>query len=534
MLNDRMIENLPESPGVYIFKDREGRIVYVGKAKNIKDRVKSYTRDELKDPKTRQLIKSIEALDFFITANEKEAFLLENNLIKEHGPKYNINLKDDKTYISLKVTMKDRFPGLYITRKIEDDGALYFGPYPHAKDVRDVIRLVQTLYPVRRCKDSTFRKRKRPCILYDIKRCLAPCTGAVDEKTYREMVGELTEILAGRAEGLLKRLGSEIERLSSEWKFEEAAILKNRYFSIKGMVERQSVHEHLGKDRHVWAFLEGSKGTEAVLLIFRKGVLISKKHFKNALIRIGWQEAIPSFLFRYYSERPVPDEIILSEAIEERQFLESYLSDKKGQRVKIAGPDGRGVKDLLRLAIENLYGHEAMDHTSAFRERLNLKVSPKRIEVYDCSHTSGANPVGVMVVFEDFKVNKGGYRVFHIRDAPPGDDVAAISEVIGRRVRDERLGPLPDLFIIDGGKGQLMAALKALKAQGIDRDVLAIAKGERRRVMDDVIYLPNRKNPLILPGTSPVFKELVKMRDEAHRFAISSHRRRKRREDMAR
>jgi excinuclease ABC subunit C len=194
MIQDKTIDNLPESPGVYIFKDRADNIIYVGKAKNLRERVRSYARDGLKDPKTMQLISSIEGLDFLITMNEKEAFLLENNLIKEHTPKYNINLKDDKTYISLKVTVNDRFPGLFITRKIKQDGAIYFGPYPHAKEVRDVVRLIQSIYPVRRCSDSAFKKRKRPCILYDMGRCNGPCIPDADEEAYRRLIDELIEV----------------------------------------------------------------------------------------------------------------------------------------------------------------------------------------------------------------------------------------------------------------------------------------------------------------------------------------------------
>lgn len=532
MIPDKTIDNLPESPGVYIFKDSADNIIYVGKAKNLRERVKSYARDGLKDPKTIQLINSIEGLDFLITMNEKEAFLLENNLIKEHTPKYNINLKDDKTYISLKVTVNDRFPGLFITRKIRPDGAIYFGPYPHAKEVRDVIRLIQSIYPVRRCRDSAFKKRKRPCILYDMGRCNGPCIPGADEDSYRRLIDELIEVLSGRAEGLLKRLETDIEKLSSEWRFTEAGKLKTRYLAIKAMIERQHVHEHMGKDRDCWAFLDSEKGIDMVLLTFSKGVLLSKRLFKNSLIKVGYMEAISSFLFQYYSKMPVPDEIILSEMIEDSPFLEEYLKERRGPKVKIIGPDRREARALIRLAIENLHKDEPYRPGIAFKERFRLRQVPNRIEVYDCSHISGTNPVGVMVVFEDFKAVKAGYRVFNIRDASPMDDVAAMTEVMNRRLKDSGLGPIPDLFVIDGGKGQLAAVVKALKAQRIERDVIAIAKGERRRAMEDILYLPNRKNPIVLPKTSPLLKEIVKMRDEAHRFAVASHRSRRKREDL--
>ncbi|MCX5812485.1 MAG: excinuclease ABC subunit UvrC [Proteobacteria bacterium] len=533
MIDETAINTLPESSGVYIFKDKEGNIIYIGKAKNLKDRVKSYIGESERDPKTERLVNKIKSVETILTGNEKEAFLLESNLIKENTPKYNIDLKDDKTYVSLKLTMHETFPALYMTRKIEDDGALYFGPYPHAKDVKEVLKLIQGLYPVRRCKDTVFRKRKRPCILAELNKCLAPCTANFNENAYRAVAEELADFLSGKDEKLLKDLEMRIKEASDKWNFEEAKHLKERYFAIKGMVEKQHVHEHFGKNRDVWAFLEGDKGVRMVLLTFRRGVLLSKKMFKESLMKVGYDEAISSFLFQYYSSRPVPDEVIISEAIEDTAFLEKYLKERKRGDVRIFGPASRAAKEMIGLAIENLHEPEPVALEAAFKKALHLKKEPERIEIYDISHTHGVNPTGVMVVFEAFKPDKKGYRVFHIKSAPSMDDVAAMAEVIQRRTANEKLGPLPDLFIIDGGKGQLSAVTKVLKTLSIDRDAISIAKGQRRGGMEDLIYIPNRKNPLLLPKASPVFKEIVKMRDEAHRFAISSHRRWKRKTDLA-
>ena len=533
MLDETAINSLPESSGIYIFRDKDGNIVYIGKAKSLKDRVKSYFGKGARDPKTERLIAAIASVETVLTANEKEAFLLETNLIKEHTPKYNINLKDDKTYISIKLTAKDRYPAVFVTRKIEDDGAVYFGPYPHAKDVRDVMKLIQDLYPVRRCKDTVFRKRKRPCMLSELGKCLAPCGDDFDEVKYKTVVEELTDFLSGKDEKLLKDLERRIREASASWNFEEAKQLKERYVAIKGMMEKQHVHEHLGKNRDVWAFLEGQRGVRMALLAFRRGVLISKKLFKESLMKVGYDEAISSFLFQYYSSRPIPDEVILSEEVADVDFLEKFLKERKKGEVRILGPGTKAAKETVGLAIENLHEPEQIAIEAAFRRALNLKKEPERIEIYDISHTHGSNPTGVMVVYENFKVNKNGYRVFHIQSAPAGDDVAAITEVLRRRVQNDKLGPLPDLFIIDGGKGQLSATTRVLKSQNVDRDAIGIAKGERRRGMEDLIYLPNRKNPLKLPKASPVFKEIVKMRDEAHRFAVSSHRRWKKKDDLA-
>ena len=531
-MDDSKINALPESSGVYMFRDKERNIIYIGKAKNIKDRVSSYFREGRKDPKTARLVNNIDDIDIVLTVNEKEAFLLESNLIKENKPKYNINLKDGKTYISLKLTVNDKFPALYITRDIKEDGALYFGPYPHARDVKQVMKLVQTIYPIRRCKDTVFKKRNRACILKELGKCLGPCAGYVDEGKYKNIVNELTELLSGRNERLLKNIQMKIEDASKNWRFEEAGQLKERYFAIKGMFEKQRVHEHFGKDRDVWAFLEGETGIKIVLLVFRRGVLLKRRLFKESFMRVDYEGAISSFLFQYYSTRPIPDEIVLSENIDEIAFLEKYLKEKRHNVVNIYGPENKISKEVLGLAIENLLEPESIKPKEAFKGTLHLKKEPERIEIYDISHLYGTNPTGVMVVFEDFKMKKAGYRVFHIKTAPSMDDVAAISEVLNRRLADGKLGPLPDLFIIDGGKGQLSAAVKALRDKAVDRDIISIAKGERRRGMEDLIYIPNRKNPLVLPKSSLVFKEIVKMRDEAHRFAIVSHRKWKRKNDM--
>jgi excinuclease ABC subunit C len=551
LLDETTLNTLPDSSGIYIFRDKEGNIVYIGKAKSLKDRVKSYFSKTIKDTKTARLVATVATVETVLTANEKEAFLLETNLIKEHTPKYNINLKDDKTYVSIKLTVKDRYPAVFVTRKIENDGAVYFGPYPHAKDVRDVMKLIQELYPVRRCKDTVFRKRKRPCMLSELGKCLAPCAfednalnppipplekggegGFSKEEQYKAVVDELTDFLSGKDEKLLKDLERRIKEASAKWHFEEAKQLKERFLAIKGMMEKQHVHQHLGKNRDVWAFLEGQRGMSMALLAFRRGVLLSKKLFKESLMKIGYDEAISSFLYQYYSSRPIPDEVILSEEIADMDFLELFLKERKNGEVKILGPGTKAARETVGLAIENLHEPEQIAIEAAFRRALNLKKEPERIEIYDISHTHGSNPTGVMVVYENFKVNKNGYRVFHIQTAPAGDDVAAIAEVLGRRIRNEKLGPLPDLFIIDGGKGQLSATTRVLKSQNVDKDAIGIAKGERRRGMEDLIYLPNRKNPLKLPKASPVFREIVKMRDEAHRFAVSSHRRWKKNEDL--
>jgi len=532
MIDEQTLSNLPESSGVYFFQDSEGKIIYIGKARNLKDRVKSYFREGPRDPKTEQLIKNIDHVDILVTENEKEAFLLENNLIKEHTPKYNVNLRDDKTYISLKVSLQHPFPGIYPTREIKNDGALYLGPYPHARDVKEVLKLVQGIYPIRRCKDSVFRKRKRPCILADIGKCIAPCSGRLNQGEYRRVVDEMVDFLSGKNEKVLRDLKKQIEEAGAAWKFDEAKLLKERYLAIQDMVEKQNVHEHFGKNRDVWAFTTGEGGLKSILLSFRKGVLIAKRKFHDKVTATPLDEAISSFLFQYYDARTIPDEIILSEELHDVHFLEKHLKDTKQKQVKIYGPRTKPGKETVGLAIENLHEPEPVLLDEAFKNALHMRKKPIRIEAYDISHTHGKNPTGIMVVFEGFTMAKNAYRVFHIRGEATMDDVAMMGEVLRRRLTDEKITPLPDLIVIDGGKGHLAAGIKILKDLDKKLDIISIAKDPRRKSMEDIIYLPNRKNPLPLPKSSAVMKEIVKMRDEAHRFAILSHKRWKRREDL--
>lgn len=533
MIPEISIDGLPESPGVYLFKDSGGEIIYIGKARNIRDRVRSYFRNDIKDIKTRILAETIHLVDFVLTANEKEAFLLENNLIKQHAPKYNIVLKDDKSYVSLKLTIQDEYPALFATRTIVDDGSLYFGPYPHGRDVRDILRLMESLYPVRKCKLTVFRKKKRPCMLYELGKCPGPCVMPVNAAEYGRTIHEVRDFLSGKDEKVLKDIEDRIAKKVAAWDFEEAQVLKERHQAIKAMTEKQHVHQHFGKNRDAWAFSEGTRTVSLVVLTFRGGVLLSRRLYKERFYGESARETIMTFLFQYYTSRPIPDEIILSEEMEDSDILERYLTERKKGSARIMGPSHRGVGDMVRLAIENLHETEVLPLDESFRDALRLKTAPRRIEIYDISHIGGQNPTGAFTVCQDFKPAKDQYRVFHVRGEETMDDIAMITEVLTRRVLNPDLGPLPDLFIIDGGKGQLAAAHKVLRSNGIDRDIISIAKGERRRRMEDIIYVPTRKNPLALPRASAVFKEIVKMRDEAHRFAVASHRRWRKKETLA-
>lgn len=343
MVSDDYISNLPESPGVYLFRDKAREIIYVGKARSLRDRVRSYFRKGRKDGKTERLVRSIDDVSFVLTGNEKEAFLLENNLIKEHQPKYNIILKDDKTYVSLRLSIQDRFPSLTVTRTIRDDGALYFGPHPYAKDAKELLKVVESLYPMRRCSDSVFNRRTRPCILAGIDKCPAPCVGAIDEKAYRAIVEEVADFLQGKNENLLRKLEGQIEEAARSWNFEEAQAKKEKHAAVKRLIEKQHVHEHMGINRDVWGFLAEDGRLKMVVLTFRKGVLIGKRTFRESAAAAP-DEELASFLFQYYATRPIPDEIVLSEEIEDKPLLQQYLREKKRGRVRIHGPSIAGQR----------------------------------------------------------------------------------------------------------------------------------------------------------------------------------------------
>ena len=356
----------------------------------------------------------------------------------------------------------------------------------------------------------------------------------IDEKTYRAIVEEIADFLTGRNDKLLKKLEEQIEEAADAWNFEEARAKKEKYLAIKRLVEKQHVHEHMGINRDVWGFLFEEGRVKVVTPQLQKGRAHLETRSSRRRPRPISMTPLSSFLFQYYSTRPIPDEIVLSEEIGDKPYLQQYLKERKKGRVRLHGPTDSGTGDMIRLAVENLHEVEtAMDLPEAFRRMLHLSKAPNRIEIYDNSHSHGQSPSGVMVVFEGFKPKKDGYRVFHIREASPEDDVAMMAEVLRRRVDDERIRPCPDL-VIDRRRERpsLPRRSPSSRAARSRWTSSASRRGKRRKRMEDVIYLPFRKNPLLLPKSSPVFKEIVRMRDEAHRFAITSHKKWKRREDL--
>ena len=441
-------------------------------------------------------------------------------------------LKDDKTYVSLRLSVQDKFPAPYHHSNHQGRRGPRFRPPSPRKGRQGPHEGRPVDLPHEEVPGLRLSGRTRPCVLGGIDKCPAPCMDSIDEESYRAIVDEISDFLMGKNDKLLKKLEEQIEEAARNWNFEDARAKKEKYLAIKRLVEKQSVHEHLGINRDVWGFLVEEGKVKVVVLAFRKGVLISKRIFRET--STSRSRRLPLLLSLPVLQHPADPRRDRPVGGDRGQaFSSQYLKEKKKGRVRLHGPSDSGTADMIRLAVENLHEVETtVDLPEAFRSMLHLTKAPNRIEIYDNSHSHGQSPSGAMVVFEGFKPKKEGYRVFHIRDASPEDDVAMMTEVLSRRIGDERIKPLPDLVIVDGGKSQLFAALTVFKSRSMAMDVIGIAKGERRKRMEDILYLPFRKTPLLLPKSSPVFKEIVRMRDEAHRFAIASHKKWKRREDI--
>ena len=550
-----LYEHLPRSPGVYLMKSAKGEILYVGKAANLRSRVASYfAKDSGERYQVRFLISKVGSVEAILTDNAKEALLLENTLIKKHRPRYNVNLKDDKSYVSIKLSIRDEFPRIYVTRKIRKDGSLYFGPYSSAWASREVADFIDSHFKLRTCGDHEFRNRVRPCLQYQIHRCDAPCVGYVSREEYAKLVQQARLFLEGRAEELKKNLRDLMAKSAEAESYEEAARYRDLLSDVERTLERQKVVSHRQVSRDVVGFHREGEAATIYLMMVREGALQESRtfHFKS-LEEDG--ELVSNFLLQYYAEGQfLPAEILLGAAVEESETLSEILSERAGHKVELLVPQ-RGEKlSLLQLAHQNARqafqarGQRDKDSEQALADlqrRLELNRLPRTIECYDISNIQGRDSVGSMVCFQDGKPNRRGYRHFKIRTVEGANDFASMYEVLSRRLRRATENPekwaLPDLFVIDGGKGQLNAALQAFRDRnltGIDivalaksklieeegRTVSAEARASERRRSEERVFLPNRKDPIFFPANSSALYILVQIRDEAHRFGIEYHR----------
>ena len=536
---------VPASPGVYLLKDRHGKVIYVGKASNLRSRVRTYVRGGDERSQVRFLVDRMADLETLVTANDMEALILENNLIKQYRPRYNIRLKDDKSYVSVKVTVQDPWPRVLVTRRIVKDGSRYFGPFASASAVRDTLDTIRKVFPLRTCSDPVFRNRSRPCIEYDIKRCLGPCVLPVDREAYQEHLRQVMLLLDGRNTEVARELRRRMDAAAEGERFEEAARLRDQIQAIEKTQERQQVVEHWGANQDVFGLYREGGAIEVQVLFVRDGKLVSNRSYSFDDLEFPDSEVLEAVLSQFYQAHPndVPDEILLPVAISDAQVRAEYLSERRGPKTEILVPQRGDKLRLIEMARTNAQqsfverrdaGDQAMRMVTELQRKLHLRNAPKRIECVDIATIQGSESVGSLVAFDEGVPAKAGYRHYRIRSVVGTDDFAAVAEVIKRRFRDGgEKGGLPDLLVIDGGLGQLSAAkavldelhlgsvaVIGLAKERVERD--ATATEIRRR--PERIFLPGRKNPVVLMPNSTALFLLQRVRDEAHRFANTYHR----------
>ena len=543
------VADFPQSSGVYLMKNGAQKIIYVGKAKKLRNRVRSYLNPHKDHPKTQLLMKNTESIDYILTDTEAEAFLLEASLIKKHRPRYNIRLKDDKAYPYIRLTLAQAYPRFYLARKVTNDGSQYFGPYTSGHVVRKTIGFLNRCFQIRDCPDAFMKAQRRPCMTHQIGACTAPCVGLVHEKDYRKQVKKASAFLTKETSPMLKHLKKEMLKLASEEKFELAASLRDNITAIERVLEKQAViNAQATNNQDVIGFYGDDRGTLIETLHIRQGRMIGqRKQFFPQIDPTSSQEDsrewLPSFINQYYQENIVPDEIHLSVDLgpEITKLLEEVFRVRGQPQVKIYFPTHRQGQKLVEMANRNAKSHFEDQVSKARKKRegltiiakkLGLKEPPFRIECYDISHFQGQHTTGSQVVAENGVLAKEHYRRYKLKSQPEGDDYAALTEVLTRRLGHGEWEE-PDLMIIDGGKGQLNAAFRVLKKlHKAHIPIAGLAKertrrnfrGEHLERTAERFYLPGRQNPVTFPEGSEAFRILVGLRDEAHRFALHFHR----------
>ncbi|HHC72051.1 MAG TPA: excinuclease ABC subunit UvrC [Thiotrichales bacterium] len=535
------LRSLTGRPGVYRMLGEKGEVLYVGKARNLKRRVSSYFRKSGLPPKTRALMAQVRGVEVTVTHTEGEALLLENNLIKELHPRYNVLLRDDKSYPWIHLTAGESFPRLALHRGARREGGRYFGPYPSAGAARESLNLLQKLFRVRQCRDSFFRNRSRPCLQYQIGRCTAPCVGRVSEEAYARDVENTVRFLEGRSNEVIENLARRMEEAAERLEYEEAARLRDQIAALSRVQERQYVAGGGSHDLDVVAAVI-ERGAACVQVFFiRAGHNLGNKVFHPSLPpETSVAELLAEFVSRYYGgDHAPPPEILLSEPLEERELLERALSERAGRKVILKGQVRGERARWVKLAVQNarhalrarLASRDGMDRRlEALRDALGLPQVPSRMECFDISHTMGEATVASCVVFGADGPLKSDYRRFNIEGVTPGDDYGAMRQALSRRYTRLKKGEgvIPDLLVIDGGKGQLAVAAQVLEELQVEEvTLLGVAKGPERRPGEETLFLSGSEHPIILPGDSPALHLIQQIRDEAHRFAITGHRQRR-------
>lgn len=550
VLLEKMTKGAPAKPGVYLMRDKDYAVIYVGKARNLRARVRSYVGAKDSRPMIPFLLSRINDIEFVVTETEKEALILENTLIKKMRPRYNVNLRDDKNYFSIRVDPREDYPRLELVRRMKSDGARYFGPYSSSQAVKETLRSIQKVFPLRTCRDRVFKKRTRPCIEYEIKRCQGACCGYITKGDYKKILSDAILFLEGREKKLISDLRLRMKGASQALNYEEAAALRDSIRAIENTLERQRVVSATFKNQDVFGLFRAGKRTQIYALYVRGGKIIGQRKVSLFTTLAGSPEILSSFLKQYYDgDVAIPEEVIIPEEIEDRNVVTEWLSDRRRKKVSLLVPKRGTRADLLKIAAKNAENVLAAERdTEEEREKalqlltvkLQLKSPPRRIECFDISNLQGKYAVGSMVSFRDGEPDKAGYRRYKIRTKEGSDDYGMMREVLERRYRKGK--NLPDLVVVDGGKGQLGVALSVFCELGMDHiDAIGLAKESRitageglKIVRKDVdrIYVPKRKNPVYLTKHPQALFLLQRVRDEAHRFAIGYHRKLKERGDL--
>lgn len=545
-LQNKLI-TLPTTPGVYLMLNEAGEIIYVGKAVNLRNRVRSYFQKSAHHPiKVQVLVEHITDFEYIVTDSEMEALILENNLIKKHAPRYNVRLKDDKTYPYIKVTIQETFPRVFMVRKRLNDGARYFGPYTDVTVVRETLSFLRTLFPIRTCRKNIEEGgQDRPCLNYHIGRCLAPCAGLVSKETYGEMIAEALLFLEGRIDRLIPELTSKMREAASQLEFEKAARLRNQIQGLQTLLEKQKIVAEHADDQDLLGYARHGELACVQIFFVRSGKLIGRDHFLlECSAEEEAEEILRSFLQQYYEEASyVPREVLLPLTLTEPIVLESWLGRLRGSRVYLRTPQRGSKKQLVDLVMKNaqvvleetrsrnMFKEKAMERAlQDLQDLVQLPEPPNRIEAFDISNLQGTNIVASMVVWENGSMKSDEYRRFKIKGVEGApNDYESMREAVSRRFKrgleekgsesqDQRFALFPDLVLIDGGKGQLGVALEVRDELGLDIPFISLA--EKR----EEIYLEGRSDPVIWSLDSPGSLLLRQIRDEAHRFALAYHR----------
>ncbi|RJP60583.1 MAG: excinuclease ABC subunit UvrC [Candidatus Auribacter fodinae] len=535
-ITDRFLDTIPSQPGVYIMKDSEGAVLYVGKSRNLRSRVRQYFR---KSGDTRYSIKFIQRyvknIEFCLTETEKEALILENNLIKKMTPRYNVRLRDDKTFLHIRININEDFPALQLIRRPRNDKALYLGPYSSSRQIKEAIRHLQMLYPLRMCKDNVFRTRTRPCLNCQIRKCLGPCCGGVSREDYHAMLDEVIMILRGQKSTIIEKLKKDMEAASEAMEYEKAAHLRDKVLALEQSLERQDIVSNKWVNKDIIAMVYHDRSVSIHVLTVRNGRLEGSDNFIVPHHDLPEQDIQDSFIEQFYSDRHVPDTVVVESCGEDTDVLQDWLSEKAGRKIQVCAA-GRG--DNLRLlkmaqksASQNLLVKKNTENDlSLLKKTFHLINIPRTMECYDISNFQGDAAVGAQVVFVDCKPAKKLYRRYSIKTVEGQNDFAMMAEVMSRRLcRAVEDRQFPDLCIIDGGKGQLAAAYACYterkdKLPHIDFIALAKDRDGTEESAGEKVFLPNRRNPIYLKPNSEPAKLLDRIRDETHRFAITYHR----------